>query len=89
MNSCGIVRWSAADQRRFDNLFLSNYATINLMDTIKRIPGVGDASMFGAEDYSMRIVLDIDRLMQEIVSLDTRQQMDELFHSFVRVDFKA
>jgi HAE1 family hydrophobic/amphiphilic exporter-1 len=46
----------------FDSLFLSNYATINLMDTIKRIPGVGDAAMFGAEDYSMRIVLDIDRL---------------------------
>lgn len=45
-----------------DSLFLSNYATINLMDTIKRIPGVGDAAMFGAEDYSMRIVLDIDRL---------------------------
>ncbi|MDQ0318379.1 hydrophobe/amphiphile efflux-1 (HAE1) family protein [Pararhizobium capsulatum DSM 1112] len=46
----------------FDALFLSNYATINLMDTIKRIPGVGDASMFGAKDYSMQIVLDIDRL---------------------------
>ena len=50
------------EDESFDNLFLSNYATINLMDTIKRIPGVGDASMFGAEDYSMRIVLDIDRL---------------------------
>ena len=46
----------------FDSLFLSNYATINVMDTIKRTPGVGDASMFGTEDYSMRIVLDIDRL---------------------------
>lgn len=46
----------------FDSLFLSNYATINLLDTIKRVPGVGDASMFGAKDYAMRIVLDIDRL---------------------------
>lgn len=46
----------------FDLLFLSNYATINLMDTVKRVPGVGDASLFGAKDYAMRIVLDIDRL---------------------------
>ncbi|MBB3975214.1 hydrophobe/amphiphile efflux-1 (HAE1) family protein [Rhizobium azooxidifex] len=46
----------------FDNLFLSNYATINVLDTIKRVPGVGDASLFGAEDYSMRIVLNVDRL---------------------------
>ncbi|NVP57187.1 efflux RND transporter permease subunit [Mycoplana rhizolycopersici] len=46
----------------FDNLFLSNYATINLLDTIKRVPGVGDASLFGAQDYSMRIVLNVDRL---------------------------
>jgi hydrophobe/amphiphile efflux-1 (HAE1) family protein len=46
----------------FDSLFLSNYATINLLDTVKRVPGVGDASLFGAQDYAMRIVLDIDRL---------------------------
>lgn len=46
----------------FDSLFLSNYATINIMDTLKRVPGVGDASMFGAQDYSMRVVLDVDRL---------------------------
>jgi multidrug efflux pump subunit AcrB len=45
-----------------DGLFLSNYATINLLDALKRTPGVGDASLFGALDYSMRIVLDVDRL---------------------------
>src|SRR6218665_2133375 len=50
------------EDESFDSLFLSNYATINLMDTIKRIPGVGDASMFGAKDYSMQIILDIDHL---------------------------
>ena len=33
-----------------------------MLDTIKRVPGVGDATLFGAQDYSMRIVLDIDRL---------------------------
>ncbi len=46
----------------FDNLFLSNYATINVMDEIKRVPGVGDAQLYGARTYSMRIELDIDRL---------------------------
>ena len=45
-----------------DGLFLSNYATINVLDALKRVPGVGDASLFGALDYSMRIVLDVDRM---------------------------
>ena len=40
---------------RYDTLFLSNYATINLLDSIKRVPGVGDAYLFGALDYSMRV----------------------------------
>ena len=46
----------------YDDLFLSNYATINVIDTLKRIPGVGDAFLFGALDYSMRIWLNTDRL---------------------------
>ena len=51
-----------AENDAYDALFLSNYATINVLDAIKRVPGVGDASMFGAKDYSMRIVLDVDRM---------------------------
>ena len=47
---------------RYDTLFLSNYATINLLDNIKRVPGVGDAYLFGALDYSMRVWLTTDRL---------------------------
>src|SRR5690606_20338772 len=46
----------------YDDLFLSNYATINLLDRIKRVPGVGDANVFGTKDYSMRIWVDPDRL---------------------------
>ena len=46
----------------YDQLFLSNYATINIVDEIKRINGVGDASLFGALDYSMRVWLDPARL---------------------------
>jgi multidrug efflux pump len=46
----------------YDNLFLSNYATINVIDTLARVKGVGKASLFGPLDYSMRIWLDSDRL---------------------------
>ncbi len=45
-----------------DELFLSNYATISMIDTIARIKGVGQASLFGPLDYSMRVWLDSDRL---------------------------
>ena len=49
-------------ERTHDNLFLSNYVTINLLDNIKRIRGVGDAFLFGGLDYSMRVWLETDRL---------------------------
>ena len=45
-----------------DELYLSNYATINIIDVLKRIPGVGDVVNFVGQDYSMRIWLDPDKL---------------------------
>ena len=45
-----------------DELFISNYATINLLDTIRATPGVGDASLFGAQDYAIRAWVRTDRL---------------------------
>ncbi|MCH8544577.1 MAG: multidrug efflux RND transporter permease subunit [Alcanivorax sp.] len=45
-------------------LFISNYALLNVLDELVRIPGVGDASLFGAQDYSMRIWLSPDKLAQ-------------------------
>src|SRR5689334_6020062 len=45
-----------------DALFLSNFATITVLDAIKRVPGVGDAALFGPLDYSMRIWLNLDRM---------------------------
>jgi hydrophobe/amphiphile efflux-1 (HAE1) family protein len=45
-----------------DELYISNYATINLIDRIKSTPGVGDASLFGPQDYSMRVWVRTDRL---------------------------
>lgn len=47
-----------------DTLFISNYALLNVLDELVRIPGVGDASLFGAQDYSMRIWLRPDKLAQ-------------------------
>ncbi len=46
----------------YDALFLSNYATINVIDTLARVPGVGEVFQFGPLDYSMRIWLSSDRL---------------------------
>jgi hydrophobic/amphiphilic exporter-1 (mainly G- bacteria), HAE1 family len=46
----------------FDSLYLSNYATINVIDALSRIKGVGQASQFGPLDYSLRVWLDPDKL---------------------------
>ncbi len=45
-----------------DSIYLSNYASVNLVDEIKRVPGVGDAGVFGARDYSMRVWLQPDKM---------------------------
>ncbi len=45
-----------------DPLYLSNYVTINLLDQIKSTPGVGDANLWGPQDYSMRAWVQTDRL---------------------------
>jgi hydrophobe/amphiphile efflux-1 (HAE1) family protein len=45
-----------------DTLFMSNYATLQLRDEIARLPGVGDITIFGVRDYSMRLWLDPDKL---------------------------
>src|SRR5262252_1509909 len=45
-----------------DQLFLSNYVTINMLDQIKSTPGVGDANLWGPQDYSMRAWVRTDRL---------------------------
>jgi HAE1 family hydrophobic/amphiphilic exporter-1 len=48
--------------KTFDSLFLNNYASINLTDSLARINGVGKASILGVEDYSMRVWLNPDQL---------------------------
>src|SRR6202521_3974182 len=46
----------------YDSLFLSNYATINIRDELSRLPGVGNVTVFGAGQYSMRVWLDPNKL---------------------------
>ena len=53
-----------SEDGRHDPLFLSNYALLNVIDELKRVPGVGDAAMFGSMDYSMRIWLRPDKLAE-------------------------
>jgi HAE1 family hydrophobic/amphiphilic exporter-1 len=48
----------------YDAIYLSNYATINVIDTLARIKGVGQVVLFGPLDYSLRIWLDPDRLTE-------------------------
>ena len=46
----------------YDSLFLSNYATISIRDELSRLPGVGNVTVFGAGQYSMRVWLDPNKL---------------------------
>src|SRR5579864_7116427 len=56
-----VVHLYSPDKSR-DTLFISNYATIEITDTVTRVDGVGSLIVFGARDYAMRIWLDPDRL---------------------------
>lgn len=47
-----------------DTVFIANYGLINVLDELARLPGVGEARLFGAKDYSMRIWLDPNKLAQ-------------------------
>ena len=45
-----------------DTLFLSNYASLNIVDELKRLPGVADVTVFGARDYSMRVWINPEKM---------------------------
>ncbi|MFT7860634.1 MAG: multidrug efflux RND transporter permease subunit [Sulfurimonas sp.] len=48
--------------QKHDTIYLSNYVLVNVLDDIKRIPGVGDAYIFGSKDYAIRVWIDPDKL---------------------------
>ena len=52
-----------SEDGRYDRAFMKNYATLYFLDAIKRISGVGDVQVFGA-DYAMRVWLNPDRLAE-------------------------
>src|SRR6185503_18984961 len=52
----------AETSSQYDDLFLSNWLTVNMVDEIKRISGVGDAKVYPVKDFSMRVWLDPERL---------------------------
>jgi multidrug efflux pump subunit AcrB len=54
----------------FDQLFLSNYATIQIRDELSRIDGVGQVNLLGQQDYSMRVWLDPDELASRNLTAD-------------------
>src|SRR5215204_3543446 len=56
-----VVHLVSPDQR-YDMLYLANYATLNVRDELARIEGVGEARVFGAGDYAMRVWLDPDKV---------------------------
>ncbi|PPQ38693.1 hydrophobic/amphiphilic exporter-1, HAE1 family [Rhodoblastus acidophilus] len=51
-----------SDGQKYDQLFLANYGLINILDELARVPGVGEATMFGRSNYSMRIWFNIEKL---------------------------
>jgi RND family efflux transporter MFP subunit len=56
---------------RFDTLYLSNYAAIQLRDELARVPGAGDVALVGAQDYAMRVWLDPDKMAaREVTAAD-------------------
>lgn len=72
-----IVNLFSPDHTR-DNLYLSNYATIQLRDELSRLAGVGDISFMGQRDYSMRIWLDPDRMAaRNLQSSDVVQAIEQ------------
>lgn len=61
---------------RYDDAFLSNYININVLDELKRIPGVGKAENMGEKKYAMRIWLDPDKI--KAIDLTPRDIIDAI-----------
>ncbi|UJP05538.1 MAG: multidrug efflux RND transporter permease subunit [Nitrosomonas sp.] len=76
-----VVALSSTDPKH-DDVYLSNYALLRILDNIKRLPGVGDAMIFGGQSYSMRLILDPVRMAQlnltptDIVTVVREQNRD-------------
>jgi multidrug efflux pump len=64
--------------RRYDQLYIGNYALIQIRDVLARIDGVGEVSLFGLREYSMRVWLDPERLAaRNLTTSDVVQALRE------------
>jgi HAE1 family hydrophobic/amphiphilic exporter-1 len=76
-----IVVSLTSPDKKYDSLFLSNYATLRLRDELSRLPGVGEVTVFGTANYSMRIWLNPEQLKarglttQDVVSAIQEQNV--------------
>ncbi|HET9429832.1 MAG TPA: efflux RND transporter permease subunit, partial [Chitinophagaceae bacterium] len=75
-NSMIMVPLVYSTDSTYDETFLQNYAKINIIPELQRVPGVGQAMVFGAKDYSMRIWLQPDRLTAN--KLSTQDVLDAI-----------
>jgi HAE1 family hydrophobic/amphiphilic exporter-1/multidrug efflux pump len=61
-----------------DDLFTSNYVTLNVLDALKRVPGTTNVQIFGAKDYAMRIWVKPDRMTQlKLTTADLLRAVNE------------
>ncbi len=75
---------------RYDATYVSNYALLYVIDQIKRIPGIGDAQLFGQRDYSMRVWLRPDALAQyNLTPADVQAAIQEQNAQFAAGQFGA
>lgn len=73
---------------QYDTVYVSNYALLNILDEIKRIKGVGDASLFATQDYSMRIWLNPEKLAAHgLTSVDVISAVQEQNSQFAAGKF--
>jgi hydrophobe/amphiphile efflux-1 (HAE1) family protein len=67
-----------SDDGSKDDLTISNYVTLNVLDSLKRVPGTTNVQIFGAKDYAMRIWLRPDRLAQlKLTTTDIARAVNE------------
>ena len=64
------------ENNEYDNLFLSNYADLYIVDALQRIPGVSEARIFGERRYAMRLWLDPNKLASR--NLTAQDVVDKL-----------
>ena len=69
-----------------DDLFTSNYVTLNVLDALKRVPGTNNVQIFGAKDYAMRIWVKPDRMTQlKLTTAEVTRAITEQNAQFVNL----